>query len=118
MKGEKVYDKSKAYEITHRAWPCCVMKYCFMQTHVCRLKLDAAGEHLPINEGCGFSCIPITMDHAIQRQRDQPEQLFTWLIIFYTTYRKASFLWEGCLIYLAESTVDIYFPGITIIVIM
>jgi hypothetical protein len=38
-------DKSKAYEITRMAWPCCVMKYCFMQTHECRLKLDAAGSH-------------------------------------------------------------------------
>ena len=38
-------DKSKAYVITRRAWPCCVMKYCLMQTHDCRIKLDAAGEH-------------------------------------------------------------------------
>jgi hypothetical protein len=28
-----------------RAWPCCVMKYCLMQTHDCRIKLAAAGEH-------------------------------------------------------------------------
>jgi hypothetical protein len=39
------HDESKAYTITHRAWPCCVNKYCFMQTHECRLKLDATGEH-------------------------------------------------------------------------
>jgi hypothetical protein len=35
-------------------------KYCFMQTHECRLKLDAAGEHLSISEGCDLCCIPIT----------------------------------------------------------
>ena len=29
-----------------------------MQTHDCRIKLDAAGEHLSISEGCELSCIP------------------------------------------------------------
>lgn len=29
-------------------WPCCVSKYCFLQTHDCRLKLDVAGSHLSI----------------------------------------------------------------------
>jgi hypothetical protein len=37
--------KDKAYEITRRAWPCRVMKYCIIQTHECRLKSAVAGSH-------------------------------------------------------------------------
>ena len=72
-------DKSKAYEITRRAWPCCVMKYCSMQTHGCRLKLDAAGEHLSISEGCDLCCIPYTyciLQCNIKRATRTP---ITWL---------------------------------------
>jgi hypothetical protein len=32
-------DKSKAYIITRRAWPCCVIKYCLMQTHALPYKI-------------------------------------------------------------------------------
>jgi hypothetical protein len=71
-------DKSKAYEITHWAWPCYVMKYCFMQTHECRLKLDAAGSHLSIVR---VAIYIVYLRHEIfnmQHKESIPEHLMPW----------------------------------------
>jgi len=56
-----------------------------MQTHVCRLKLDAAGEHLSIVRVaiCVAYLKPIVPGAT---QREQPELLFTWLIILTYDY--------------------------------
>src|SRR5664280_1400696 len=70
-------DKSKAYEITHWAWPCCVSQYCFMQTHECRLKLDAAGSHLSIVR---VAIYVVYLRHEVfkmQHKESIPEHLMT-----------------------------------------
>jgi len=52
-----------------------LIKYCFIQTHVCRLKLDVAGEHLSIVRVAIYVAYLIPMYSAMQHNESIPEHL-------------------------------------------